>query len=155
MTQAHPEVQLEVETAVAPLGVEERERIVLKFYNGLTFKEIGALMDVSVNTAASWYRRGLEKMKARSRSRVAVRGVLCLLFAVCGFVFHFALPEAKHGAADLLPTKICIIEPGTELPARFPDFSPEPEPLRPWPDNMPVHVSVGPEPGTSENGSET
>ena len=45
------------------LSDNERESIVLKIYDGMTFKEIAALRRVSINTAASWYRRGLEKMK--------------------------------------------------------------------------------------------
>jgi RNA polymerase sigma-70 factor (ECF subfamily) len=45
------------------LGSDERESIVLKIYNDLTFQEIAVLRGVPVATAASWYRRGLEKMK--------------------------------------------------------------------------------------------
>lgn len=45
------------------LGSDERESIVLKIYNDLTFREIAVLRGVPVATAASWYRRGLEKMK--------------------------------------------------------------------------------------------
>ena len=35
----------------------------LKIHQGMTFREIAALRGVSINTAASWYRRGLEKMR--------------------------------------------------------------------------------------------
>jgi RNA polymerase sigma-70 factor, ECF subfamily len=59
-----PHLQAEMDDALQRLSGDERECIVLKVYTGLTFKEIAALRRVSINTAASWYRRGLEKMKA-------------------------------------------------------------------------------------------
>lgn len=46
------------------LSQDERECIVLKLYNDLTFREIAEIRGVSLNTAASWYRRGLEKLRA-------------------------------------------------------------------------------------------
>jgi RNA polymerase sigma-70 factor (ECF subfamily) len=46
------------------LSEDERESIVLKIHQGMTLREIAALRGVSINTAASWYRRGLEKMRA-------------------------------------------------------------------------------------------
>ena len=46
------------------LGPDERESIVLKLYNDLTFREIGEIRGVPLNTVASWYRRGLEKLRA-------------------------------------------------------------------------------------------
>jgi RNA polymerase sigma-70 factor (ECF subfamily) len=54
-----------IEQALDTLAADERECIVLKAFNGLTFREIGEVMDVPLNTAASWYRRGLEKMKTQ------------------------------------------------------------------------------------------
>ena len=59
-----PRLQSEMDDALRRLGADERECIILKVYTGLTFKEIAALRRVSINTAASWYRRGLEKMRA-------------------------------------------------------------------------------------------
>lgn len=53
-----------VEHLLAQLSDDERECIVLKTYSGLTFKEIAHLRQTSLNTAASWYRRGLTKMRA-------------------------------------------------------------------------------------------
>ncbi len=60
-------VALRDELAVlfAAIHADERECIVLKTYNGLTFQEIGAVLGVPVGTAASWYRRGIEKMRRR------------------------------------------------------------------------------------------
>ena len=45
------------------LSADERECIVLKLFNDLTFREVAAVRGVSLNTAASWYRRGLEKLR--------------------------------------------------------------------------------------------
>ncbi len=45
------------------LPVEQREVIVLKIWNRFTFEEIGALLEISPNTAAGRYRYGLQKLK--------------------------------------------------------------------------------------------
>jgi len=49
--------------ALDQLSEDERESIVLKIHQGMTFREIAAIRGVSINTVASWYRRGLEKMR--------------------------------------------------------------------------------------------
>jgi len=49
--------------ALAELPADQREVIVLKIWNRLTFDEIGGLLDISPNTAAGRYRYGLQKMK--------------------------------------------------------------------------------------------
>ena len=54
----------DLQQALDALGDDERECIVLKLMNGLTFREISVAKRVSVNTAASWYRRGLDKIRA-------------------------------------------------------------------------------------------
>lgn len=45
------------------LPAEQREVIVLKVWHQMTFDEIGALLEVSPNTAAGRYRYGLEKLR--------------------------------------------------------------------------------------------
>jgi RNA polymerase sigma-70 factor (ECF subfamily) len=45
------------------LPAEQREAVYLKVFDGLTFKEIGAVCGVSANTAASRYRYGIEKLR--------------------------------------------------------------------------------------------
>lgn len=47
------------------LPVEQREVIVLKIWNQLTFEEIGGLLEISPNTAAGRYRYGLQKLKSK------------------------------------------------------------------------------------------
>jgi RNA polymerase sigma-70 factor, ECF subfamily len=42
---------------------EQREVVVLKVYEELSFKEIGELMNISLDTAASRYRYAMEKLK--------------------------------------------------------------------------------------------
>ena len=49
---------------LAELPPEQREVIVLKIWNRCTFEEIGALLEISPNTAAGRYRYGLQRMKA-------------------------------------------------------------------------------------------
>lgn len=51
--------------ALAQLPLEQREVIVLKIWNRLTFDEIGGLLEISPNTAAGRYRYGLQKIKAK------------------------------------------------------------------------------------------
>jgi len=48
---------------LAELPQEQREAIVLKVWNRLTFDEIGNLLEISPNTAAGRYRYGLQKIK--------------------------------------------------------------------------------------------
>jgi RNA polymerase sigma-70 factor (ECF subfamily) len=50
---------------LAELPPEQREVIVLKIWNQCTFEEIGALLDISPNTAAGRYRYGLQKIKSQ------------------------------------------------------------------------------------------
>jgi RNA polymerase sigma-70 factor (ECF subfamily) len=50
---------------LAALPADQREVIVLKIWNRCTFEEIGALLDISPNTAAGRYRYGLQKIKLR------------------------------------------------------------------------------------------
>ena len=50
---------------LAALPSEQREVIVLKIWNRCTFEEIGALLEISPNTAAGRYRYGLQKIKLR------------------------------------------------------------------------------------------
>lgn len=59
-----PALAQEIESLMEHLNESERECIVMKTYSGLTFAEIAEVCGVSQNTAASWYRRGLEKMRS-------------------------------------------------------------------------------------------
>lgn len=45
------------------LSADEREAIVLKIHGGLTFQQIAELRRTPLPTVASWYRRGLERLK--------------------------------------------------------------------------------------------
>jgi RNA polymerase sigma-70 factor (ECF subfamily) len=61
---APPLSAAEIDAQLQRLSPDERETIVLKIYNALTFQEIAELRDVPLPTVASWYRRGLEKLRA-------------------------------------------------------------------------------------------
>lgn len=45
------------------LPPEQKEIVFLKVFDGLTFKEIGSVCGISVNTAASRWRYGIEKLR--------------------------------------------------------------------------------------------
>lgn len=53
----------ELDAKLKGLSPDEREAIVLKIYNDFTFQEISELRGVPLPTIASWYRRGLGKLK--------------------------------------------------------------------------------------------
>ena len=48
--------------AIEFLPADQREVLMLKVFNGMTFEAIAALTDVSINTAAGRYRYALEKL---------------------------------------------------------------------------------------------
>ena len=52
-----------MEDLLAQLAPDQRETIVMKTYAGLTLREIAEAREVSINTAASWYRRGIEGLR--------------------------------------------------------------------------------------------
>ena len=57
----------ELSEALAGLPEEQRAVVHLKLWEGLTFEEIAAALDISPNTAASRYRYGLDKLRDRLR----------------------------------------------------------------------------------------
>jgi RNA polymerase sigma-70 factor, ECF subfamily len=54
----------DLEPLLQQLSPDEREAIVLRIHGGLTFKEVAELRGVPLPTVASWYRRGLERLRA-------------------------------------------------------------------------------------------
>jgi len=57
----------ELSVALAELPEEQRAVVHLKLWEGLTFEEIAAALEISPNTAASRYRYGLDKLRERLR----------------------------------------------------------------------------------------
>lgn len=53
--------------ALAELPVEQRAVVHLKLWEGLTFERIAEALDIPMNTAASRYRYGLDKLRDRLR----------------------------------------------------------------------------------------
>ena len=47
------------------LTLDQRQVIIMKLFGDLTFDEIAQITDTSLNTVASWYRRGLERLRER------------------------------------------------------------------------------------------
>jgi len=52
-----------VSRALAGLPEDQREVVILKIYQGFTFKEIGGICGLSANTAASRYRYGIARLR--------------------------------------------------------------------------------------------
>ena len=55
--------RLEIEAALERLPAVQREMLVLKIWNELTFEQIGAALEIPPNTAASRYRYALTALK--------------------------------------------------------------------------------------------
>jgi RNA polymerase sigma-70 factor (ECF subfamily) len=53
--------------ALAELPAEQRAVVHLKLWEGLTFEQIADALDIPLNTAASRYRYGLDKLRERLR----------------------------------------------------------------------------------------
>ena len=62
-----PAIASELRQALDTLPPEQRSILELKLWEGLTFEEISTVQDISLNTAASRYRYGLEKMRTTLR----------------------------------------------------------------------------------------
>lgn len=61
---AHP-AEEEAVRCLVELPLEQREVIVLKVWQRLTFDEIGNLLEISPNTAAGRFRYGMEKLRRK------------------------------------------------------------------------------------------
>lgn len=57
----------ELELALGELPAEQRAVVHLKLWEGLTFEAIAELLEIPLNTAASRYRYGLDKLRTRLR----------------------------------------------------------------------------------------
>lgn len=56
--------------AMAELPYEQQEIIVLRLHNGMRFRHISKLQNISINTAKSRYRYGLDKLRSLLNSEV-------------------------------------------------------------------------------------
>jgi RNA polymerase sigma-70 factor (ECF subfamily) len=57
----------ELAVALGELPTDQRAVVHLKLWAGLTFEEIAATLEIPLNTAASRYRYGLDKLRSRLR----------------------------------------------------------------------------------------
>jgi RNA polymerase sigma-70 factor (ECF subfamily) len=64
------EVSLAIQSAVRTLPQEQREIIVLRVWGSMTFEQAAQTLEISVNTAASRYRYGLEKLREKLKPLV-------------------------------------------------------------------------------------
>ena len=61
------EYRRQLTTALGDLPPEQRSVVYLKLWEGLTFEAIAETLEIPLNTAASRYRYGLEKLRERLR----------------------------------------------------------------------------------------
>jgi RNA polymerase sigma-70 factor (ECF subfamily) len=69
-THADPDesaFRLGLAEALGDLPEDQRSVVHLKLWEGLTFEAIARLLDIPPNTAASRYRYGIDKLRARLR----------------------------------------------------------------------------------------
>jgi RNA polymerase sigma-70 factor (ECF subfamily) len=59
----HTTLVQQIKTQIQTLAPDEQQVLILKLFEDLTFDEIAHIMEASPNTVASWYRRGLVKLK--------------------------------------------------------------------------------------------
>ena len=59
-----------LQSAMDELAYEQRETVILHCYNGLRFRQIASLQNISVNTAKSRYRYGLNKLRTILNSKL-------------------------------------------------------------------------------------
>jgi RNA polymerase sigma-70 factor (ECF subfamily) len=67
------DVRRQVEQAMATLSADEREVVILKEYQDLTFPEIAEVLDVPLSTVKTRLYRGLSQLRHRLE-RQGVRG---------------------------------------------------------------------------------
>ena len=60
---AQAEDRVRLDRALNMLPETQREVILQHLYSGLTFREISEMRNDSINTVASWYRRGLQELR--------------------------------------------------------------------------------------------
>ena len=53
----------QIKQHMGSLNMDEQQVLMLKIFEDMTFNDIARIMEASPNTVASWYRRGLEKLK--------------------------------------------------------------------------------------------
>jgi RNA polymerase sigma-70 factor (ECF subfamily) len=70
---ARDEAEAEAMRQLARLPAEQREVIVLKIWNGMTFEAMGRLLGLSPNTVAGRYRYGINKLKFSMRGNAYER----------------------------------------------------------------------------------
>ncbi len=61
----------QLEVALNKLPMSQRHVVVLKTYRDKTFEEIGRMLGISLNTAASRYRYGIEKLQTLLKDKIS------------------------------------------------------------------------------------
>jgi len=61
--EAHPAEVLALQNALQELSEEQREAVFLRIWSGMTLKEVAEATETPLNTVASRYRYGLDKLR--------------------------------------------------------------------------------------------
>jgi RNA polymerase sigma-70 factor, ECF subfamily len=64
-TDDRPDERIAIEQALRALPAQQREVVHLKVFEGMTFQEIADVCGETINTVASRYRYGIEKLRAQ------------------------------------------------------------------------------------------
>lgn len=62
--------QRNVESALKELGDDERQTIIQHMYAGMSFREIAEMRQIPTGTVASWYSRGMQKLRQTLRKKL-------------------------------------------------------------------------------------
>jgi len=111
---AWPDIAEHINDAVAALGPKDREVVLLRFFDGLSLKEVGDALGITENTARMRVARSVDKMRRRL-AREQVTASADVLTALLGTEAARALPAAS--AAGIAQTVLQTLAPMGRTPA--------------------------------------
>ncbi len=111
---AWPDIAEHINDAVAALGPKDREVVLLRFFDGLSLKEVGDALGITENTARMRVVRSVDKMRRRL-AREQVTASADVLTALLGTEAARALPAAS--AAGIAQTVLQTLAPMGRTPA--------------------------------------
>lgn len=111
-TQPEPQAHWEslrpvIDEAMDELNEADREVMLLRYFNGLSFAEVGERMDLTENTARMRVERALDKL----RVRLGKRGVTSTAAALNGLLANQIFATAPAGLASSVTTAALAMAP--------------------------------------------
>ena len=102
-----PQIMPLLEDAMGRLGEKERDAVLLRFFEGKSFQEIGAAVGASENAAKKRVGYALEKLRKASSTpcRSLVSRILIALLRLCNkHIAQSSLPQGREHSHSVLPT---------------------------------------------------